>query len=124
MGAHSEFTCRTGSNYPKTYISRIEIPLLEIWKMNKVFILVLALALISVNGRPRPQFGNLGALNPANWTKQGGKNHGTTKLLTGAGVWALGKVTGNQQLQATGKGLKTLGAATLIGSHFLPQGRR
>ena len=51
-------------------------------------------------------------------------SHATTKLLTGAGVWALGKVTGNQQLQATGKGLKTLGAATLIGSHFLPQGRR
>jgi len=91
--------------------------------MNKVFILVLALALISVNGRPRPQF-NLGALNPANWTKQGGKNHGTTKLLTGAGLWGLGAVTGNQALQRTGEGLKGLGVATLIGSHLLPNGRR
>ena len=45
-------------------------------------------------------------------------------MLTGAGVWALGAVTGNQQLQSTGKALKTLGAATLVGSHFLPSGGR
>ena len=51
-------------------------------------------------------------------------SHGTTKVLTGAGVWALGAVTGNQQLQSTGKALKTLGAATLVGSHFLPTGGR
>merc|ERR1712072_1355536 len=98
----------------KTYISGTK----------KLFILILALALVSVNGRPRPQFGNLGALNPSNWTKQGGKNHGTTKLLTGAGLWGLGAVTGNQALQRTGEGLKGLGVATLIGSHLLPNGRR
>ena len=49
---------------------------------------------------------------------------GTSKLLTGAGLYGLGAVTGNQQLQSTGKALKTLGAATLVGSHFLPTGGR
>ena len=44
-------------------------------------------------------------------------------MLTGAGLWGLGAVTGNQQLQQTGHGLKKLGAASLIGSHFLPNGR-
>ena len=51
-------------------------------------------------------------------------SHGTTKLLTGAGLWGLGAVTGNQALQRTGEGLKGLGVATLIGSHLLPNGRR
>ena len=31
-------------------------------------------------------------------------SHGTTKVLTGAGLWALGAATGNQQLQQTGHG--------------------
>ena len=51
-------------------------------------------------------------------------SHGTTKVLTGAGLWALGAATGNQQLQQTGHGLKKLGAATLVGSHFLPNSGR
>ena len=52
-------------------------------------------------------------------------SHGTQKILTGAGLWGLGAITGNKQLQNTGHGLKKLGAATLIGSHFLPNnGRR
>merc|ERR1711997_904603 len=92
-------------------------------KMDKICILILVVVLISVDAGPVPQFGNLGALNPNNWTKQGGKRHGATKLAAGAGVWALGAVTGNQQLQQTGHGLKKLGAASLIGSHFLPNGR-
>ena len=45
-------------------------------------------------------------------------------MLTGAGLWALGAATGNQQLQQTGHGLKKLGAATLVGSHFLPNSGR
>ena len=50
-------------------------------------------------------------------------SHGTTKLLTGAGLWGLGAATNNQNLQRTGEGLKKLGAVTLLGSHFLPGGR-
>merc|ERR1711993_113040 len=102
----------------KVYISDIQN-----WKMNKVCILILFVALISIDAGPVPQFGNLGALNPHNWTKQGGKRHGATKVVTGAGLWALGAATGNQQLQQTGHGLKKLGAASLLGSHFLPNGR-
>ena len=48
---------------------------------------------------------------------------GTNKLLTGAGLYGLGAVTGNQHLQQTGHDLKQLGVAALIGSHFLPNGR-
>ena len=48
---------------------------------------------------------------------------GINKLLTGAGLYGLGAVTGNQHLQKTGHDLQQLGVAALIGSHFLPNGR-
>ena len=48
---------------------------------------------------------------------------GTSKVQHGAGLWALGALTGNQNLQQHGEGLKHLGVATLIGSQFLPNGR-
>ena len=48
---------------------------------------------------------------------------GINKLITGAGLYGLGAVTGNQHLQKTGHDLEKLGVAALIGSHFLPNGR-
>jgi len=48
------------------------------------------------------------------------KQHGATKFATGAGLWALGAVTGNSGWQNTGKGLAKLGLATKLGAHIIP----
>ena len=45
-------------------------------------------------------------------------SHGTQKLLTGAALVAVGKITNSQNLQETGGALVGLGVATNIGAHF------
>ena len=44
--------------------------------------------------------------------------HGAQKFATGAGLWALGAVTGNSQLQNVGAGLGKLGLASKLAAHF------
>merc|ERR1711997_123852 len=50
---------------------------------------------------------------------QGLKNHGRQKFATGAGLWALGTITGNQGWQNTGAGLAKLGLLSKVGAHVL-----
>ena len=45
--------------------------------------------------------------------------HGRTKFATGAGLWALGAITGNQGWQNTGAGLAKLGLLSKLGAHFI-----
>jgi len=47
------------------------------------------------------------------------KQHGKTKFATGAGLWALGAITGNQGWQNTGAGLAKLGLLSKLGAHFI-----
>ena len=46
-------------------------------------------------------------------------SHGRQKFATGAGLWALGAVTGNQGWQNTGAGLAKLGLLSKVGAHVL-----
>ena len=46
--------------------------------------------------------------------------HGTQKVATGVGLIALGAVTNNQNIAETGTALATLGVATKVGAHLLP----
>ena len=46
-------------------------------------------------------------------------SHGRQKFATGAGLWALGAITGNQGWQNTGAGLAKLGLLSKVGAHVL-----
>merc|ERR1712001_515640 len=64
-----------------------------------------------------------GLLNPGTYgfnrnPNQGIKNHGHQKFWTGAGLYGLGAVTGNQGLKNVGGGLAKLGLLTKVGAHF------
>ena len=45
-------------------------------------------------------------------------SHGRDKFWTGAGLYGLGAVTGNNQLKNVGGGLAQLGLLTKVGAHF------
>ena len=45
-------------------------------------------------------------------------SHGKQKFWTGAGLYGLGTVTGNQGLKNVGGGLAKLGLLTKVGAHF------
>ena len=45
--------------------------------------------------------------------------HGTQKVLTGAALYAVGKVTNSTNLQETGGALVKLGVASKVGAHFV-----
>merc|ERR1711976_1085326 len=72
--------------------------------MNKTLILILTLSLLTVEAVPIFQFNS--SPNPAV------KQHGKTKFATGVGLWTLGALTGNTNLQQTGQALAGLGLVT------------
>jgi len=57
--------------------------------------------------------------NRRNGPNQALKQHGAQKFATGAGLFALGAVTGNSGWQNTGAGLAKLGLLSKLGAHFL-----
>merc|ERR1712021_138784 len=82
-------------------------------KMNKICILIVAMALITAEAAPRPQFG-------FNFNQENLKDHGRNKFVVGAAVGLAGAVLGNQQIQQVGTGIAVLGLATKVGAHKFP----
>ena len=81
---------------------------------------VLAIALLASGVRPAPAPAPLFGIN---LTRGGLKNHGTNKVLVGAGLAGLGLLTNNRGITNLGTQTVGLGAGTLVASHFFPQGR-
>merc|ERR1711963_348225 len=93
-------------------------------KNMKLCLLVFAVVLLSseVTPAPAPIKDIINAFVPQ-LTKPGLKNHGTNKVLVGAGIKGLGYLTNNQGLKNLGKQTIGAGAGTLVAAHFFPQGR-
>merc|ERR1712117_644905 len=93
-------------------------------KNMKLCLLVFAVVLLSseVTTAPAPIKDIINAFVPQ-LTKPGLKNHGTNKVLVGAGIKGLGYLTNNQGLKNLGKQTIGAGAGTLVAAHFFPQGR-
>merc|ERR1712045_169 len=68
---------------------------------------------------PRRYYGGRNRYSSGSRVNQGLKNHGRQKFATGAGLWALGAITGNQGWQNTGAGLAKLGLLSKVGAHVL-----
>merc|ERR1712224_244358 len=68
---------------------------------------------------PWKSYGGRRRYNSGSRVNQGLKNHGRQKFATGAGLWALGAVTGNKGWQNTGAGLAKLGLLSKVGAHVL-----
>merc|ERR1711997_1085988 len=79
-----------------------------------VLLLTIILAHSEVDGVPINLFNPFGRRRP----NQGLKQHGRNKFYTGAGLWALGSLTGNSGLQNVGGGLAQLGLASKLAAHF------
>jgi len=94
-------------------------------KMKQICVLILALALITAEAAPSPQYyhRSRGRSYGRSYSRNNGvrntlKSVGRTKVLAGAGIGILGALTGNQQLQQTGGALVGLGLATKVGAHL------
>merc|ERR550539_638462 len=77
-------------------------------------------ALRKYGGGSRRRYSSGGYNSGRSGPNQALKQHGAQKFATGAGLWALGAVTGNSGWQNTGKGLAKLGLATKLGAHIIP----
>merc|ERR1711971_210493 len=98
-------------------------------QIKQIFVLILALALITADAAPSPRKYyrnrgrpysshhsgyNSGSSGPNKFLKDVGK----TKIVKGAGLGIFGALTGNQQLEQAGGGLVGLGVASSLGAHL------
>merc|ERR1712037_2379 len=82
-------------------------------KMNTICILIVAMALITAEAAPRPQFGNF-------FNQENLKDHGRNKFVVGAGVAVAGALLGNQQIQQAGTGIAVAGLVPKGAAHAFP----
>merc|ERR1712110_339496 len=107
MGIHSNFNL----HQVKKIYRQDENPL----KMNKLHILILALALITAEAAPQwPQR----TYNSGGNTRQHLKTKGAALLGAGIGLKVVGGLINNPGLQQAGGAIATAGAAKKVAAHF------
>merc|ERR1712051_1124572 len=98
-------------------------------KIKQIFVLILALALITADAAPSPRKYYRNRSRPPSYSSHSSysgssgpnkflKDVGRTKIVSGAGLGIHGALTGNAQLQQAGGALVGLGAASSIGAHL------
>merc|ERR1712007_49633 len=92
-------------------------------KMNKTFILILVLALITAEAAPRRRYygsnyRSSGYRSYGNGPNQGLKALGRNKFVAGAGLAVAGTLLGNQDIANLGVGVAALGLGTKGLAHF------
>merc|ERR1711976_996933 len=93
-------------------------------KMNKTFILILVLALITAEAAPRrtgyygSNYRSSGYRSYRNGPDQGLKALGRNKFVAGAGLAVAGTLLGNQDIANLGVGVAALGLGTKGLAHF------
>merc|ERR1712117_514225 len=82
-------------------------------KMNKTFILILVLALITAEAAPRRRYySSYRSSGRRNGPNQGLKALGRNKFIAGAGLAVAGTILGNQDIANLGVGVAALGLGT------------
>merc|ERR1711994_257627 len=83
-------------------------------KMNKTFILILVLALITAEAAPRRKYysSSYRSSGRRNGPNQGLKALGRNKFIAGAGLAVAGTLLGNQDIANLGVGVAALGLGT------------
>merc|ERR1711971_316148 len=110
MGIHSNFNL----HQVKKICRQDENPL----KMNKLLILILAMALITAEAAPQwPRLTN----NSGGNTRQHLKTKGAVLAVAGLGAKVIGAKTNNPALYNAGKTIATIGAVKTVGAHLFQE---